>query len=215
MVAGTTMRQAMVYRRILLALVLAFGASGPAAAGPFEDGVAAYRGGDYATALRLWRPLAEQGNAGAQSNLGVMYAKGQGVPRDYAQATQWYRKAADQGDADAQFSLGSMYDRGRRGRGVPQDFAQAAQWYRKAAEQGVVGAQFNLGFMYANGRGVPQDYVLAHMWSNLAAGGFPATDTEKRNLAVANRDAVTARMTPAQIAEAQRLAREWRPTAEK
>ena len=80
---------------------------------------------------------AEQGNAKAQYNLGVMYDKGLGVRQDYAQAVQWYRRAAEQGYAGAQFNLGVMYDSGQ---GVRQDYAQAAQWYRRAKEQGAAEA---------------------------------------------------------------------------
>jgi TPR repeat protein len=81
----------------------------------------------------------------------------------------------------------------------------AVSWYRKAAEQGEASGQYNLGIMYRTGRGVPQDYVQAHMWFNLAASHtYPVDD------AVADRDLVAARMTPLQIAEAQRLAREWK-----
>ena len=87
---------------------------------------------------------------------------------------------------------------------MPQDFAAARSWYRKAAEQGLAKAQLNLGVMYANGRGVPQDYVQAHMWWNLSAAQGDADATK-------NRDIVAAKMTPAQIAEAQKLAREWKP----
>jgi hypothetical protein len=123
-------------RRILAGVVLSLMLTGAAAAGPLAEGKAAYDRGDYATALRLMRPLAEQGLAEAQSDLGVMYAKGEGVP---------------------------------------------------------------------------QDYVQAHMWFNLAASRFSAAEAEKREWAVENRDLAASRMTPAQIAEAQRLAREWKP----
>ncbi|MCH8240583.1 MAG: sel1 repeat family protein, partial [Proteobacteria bacterium] len=94
-----------------------------------------------------------------------------------------------------------------KGLGVPQDYKQAVKWYRKATEQGFDGAQFKLGTMYLRGHGVPQGYVMAHKWFNLAAA--------KRNvvasLAREGRDAIAKKMTPAQIAEAQRLAREWKP----
>ena len=123
------------------------------------------------------------------------------------QALAWYRKAAEQGNAVAQFSLGFMYNNGE---GVPQDYVQALSWYRKAAEQGNAGAQSELGVMYNNGQGVPQDYVQAHLWSNLAAAGFSAAMVDMRNEAADNRDKIMAKMTPAQIAEAQRLAREWK-----
>jgi TPR repeat protein len=78
------------------------------------------------------------------------------------------------------------------------------KWSRKAADQGVISAQLMLALLYLEGQGVPQDYVQAHLWYNLAgAGGSPA--------AAEGRDSVAAKMTPAQIAEAQKLAREWKP----
>jgi TPR repeat protein len=97
------------------------------------------------------------------------------------------------------------------GEGVPQDYAEAIKWYRKAAEQGDARAQFNLGNMFRTGKGVPQDYVEAHRWLNLAAANYPASEKEKRDRAASNRDNVAAKMTPAQIAKAQKLAREWKP----
>ena len=188
-------------RMLLMSLLLALGLASltRATAGPFEDGVAAYQAGDYAEAVRIFRPAAEQGNAQAQTILGYMYETGEGVPQDYAEAVRWYRLAAEQGYARAQHNLGVMYENGE---GVAQDYAEAVRWYRLAAEQGYANAQINLGGMYYNGEGVPQDYVQAHMWSNLAAAQGNAN-------AVANRDIAASLMTPAQIAEAQRLAREW------
>jgi TPR repeat protein len=133
-----------------------------------------------------------------------MYYKGERVPQDYAEAAKWFHQAATQGQAGAQFQLAWMYDDGR---GIPQDYVKALKWYRKAATQGDPWAQINLGAMYDKGRGVPQDYVQAHRWYNLAASHLPSG--EDRDIAVKNRDIVAARMTAAQIAEAQRLAREW------
>lgn len=106
-----------VFGAVSLAVLSAFGGQ-TAWAQDFEKGLAAYQRGDYATALEEWRPLAEQGNAMTQSNLGVMYGNGQGVPKDYAEALKWYRMAAEQGDAGVQISLGLMYSRGL---GVIQD----------------------------------------------------------------------------------------------
>jgi TPR repeat protein len=137
-----------------------------ASAGPYEDGVAAYRRGDYATALRLLRPLANRGNAIAEYTLGVMYEVGEGVPQDYGEALKWYRLAADQGYAHAQYYFGRMYDNGR---GVAQDYGEALKWYRLAANQGYANAQFSLGSMYADGHGVAQDYAEAMKWYRLAA----------------------------------------------
>ena len=218
------------------------GAETPPAKVDFNPGVAAYKQGDYATAVRQWRPLAEQGYGDAQYNLGNLYRDGRGVPQDYAEAVKWYSKAAEQGNAEAQYNLGLMYRKGRgvpwddaealqwyrkaaeqgyakaqhnlgvmyrKGRGVPQDDAEAVKWYSKAAEQGDAFAQFNLAFMYKNGQGVPQDYAQAHMWYNLAASSFPPG--AKRDKAVKNRGIVAEKMTPAQISEAEKLAREWKP----
>jgi hypothetical protein len=179
-------------------------------AGPLEDAEAALEAKDYQTALRLLRPLAEQGNAKAQVALGEMYAFGEGVRESDEQAAIWFRKAADQGDAGAQDHLGDMY---LKGIGVPRDYAQAAIWYRKSAEQGDTFGQLDLGVMYEQGIGVPQDFVQAYMWLNLAVaqGGDEVTSMGLSTITKA-RDKVAAEMTPAQIAEAQRLAREWKPT---
>ena len=100
-------------------------------AGAFEDGAAAYER-DYATALRLFQPLADQGDASAQFKVGSMYAFGEGVPRNFTEAGEWFRRAADQGHAAAQFNLGAMY---AEGLGLAQDYQEAARWYRKAADQ--------------------------------------------------------------------------------
>ena len=94
---------------VVVALVVGCGA-GQGSQGDFREGVDAARRGDYATALKEWGPFAEQGNAIAQYNLGVMYAKGQGVPKDYKLAVKWYRKSAEQGDPSAQSNLGLMYE---------------------------------------------------------------------------------------------------------
>ena len=126
---------------------------------------------------------------------------------DYAEAVKWYRKAAEQGNAGAQFSLGFSYIKGE---GVPQDYAEAVKWYRKAADQGATAAQLNLGLMYKNGWGGPQDYVQAHKWFNLAASRLPASG-KGRDMAAEYRDSMAAEMTRAQIVEAQKLAREWKP----
>jgi len=224
-------------RAAFAAIALVLSLAAPVAAGPLEDTTPASGRRDYATALRLWRPLADQGDAIAQFNLGLTYDKGWGVPQNDAEAAKWYRLAADQGDADAQINLGGMY---HNGRGVPQNDAEAVKWFRLAADQGDARAQFNLGFSYDNGRGVPQnhaealkwfrlaadqgnanaqndlavmytkgegvpqDFVRAHMWFNLSAARG-----EQR--AAKNRDSIAKRMTPAQIVEAQTLAREWQP----
>jgi TPR repeat protein len=134
-------------------------------AGSLEDAVDAYIRKDYATAMRLMRPLAEQGIVRAQKTIAIIYDNGQGVPQDHAESAKWYRKAAEQGDATAQSRLGTHY---------------------------------------GEGQGVLQDYVEAHKWFNLAA-------SQGDKMAAKNRGIAAKLMTRAQIAEAQRLAREWKP----
>ena len=194
----------------LTAWLMVAAVTGAAIAGPLEDARAAHGSGDYATAIRLFRPMAENGDAIAQYYLGDLYDKGRGVPQDYAEATKWYRRSAEQGFSLAQHLLGFMY---LQGHGVPQDYAEALKWIRRAAEQGHELAQSNLGFAYRDGEGVPQDYVQAHMWLNLAAA--QAKLVAGRNIAGEARDSIAAKMSPAQIAEAQRLAREWKPKRER
>jgi uncharacterized protein len=127
---------------------------------------------------------------------------------DYPAALRRYRPLAIQGSAGARAVLGFMY---AQGQGVPQDYAEAVKWFRRAADQGSAKAQNNLGGMYATGRGVEQDYVEAYKWFDLAAANFSATEAEFRTAAVRSRDFVAAKITPAQIAEAQKLARERKP----
>lgn len=154
---------------------------------------------DPARTVAACRRLADQDIAQAQYYLGIMYDLGQGVPQDYAEAAKWYRKAAEQNLAEAQAQLGRLY---HLGQGVPRNDAEAVKWFRKAADEGVAEALWALGLVYRRGFGVPQDYVQAHMWFNLgAARGHPA--------APRFRSEVEKLMAPDQIAEAQRLAREW------
>jgi uncharacterized protein len=179
-------------------------AAGTAVAGAREDVAAALEArkrGDFATALRLLRPLADQRIVTAETVLADMYLLGQGTPKDYAAALKLFQSAADFGWLPAQARLGFMYEQGL---GVPVDVAKAEQLYRSAADEGVVYAQVRLGSLYLLGKGLPRDDVLAHMWFNLAAAAG-------NELAKEGRDLAERRMTPSQLAEAQKLAREWKP----
>jgi uncharacterized protein len=174
----------------------------------YNDGVDAYKRKDYKEAVKWYTKAAEQGDAEAQSNLGVMYQNGQGVPQDYKEAVKWYTKATEQGFAqaqsnltDAQFSLGAMY---QNGQGVPQNYKEAIKWYRISAEQGNAETQYILGTMYRDGLGVLQDYALAHMWFNLCGSSGDKDCVKNRNI-------VEEEMSPAQIEEAQEMARNWKP----
>ena len=182
----------------LFSALLAMTMAGSSWAGPIDDALAAYERKDYAEVLKIVEPPAIKGEAWAQSWLADAYRNGQGVAQSYAEAVKWYTLAAQQGDADAQYNLGVMYDNGR---GVVQDYAEAVKWYRLAALQGHANGQNNLGFMYGNGQGVVQNYVKAHSWYNLSAVSGNA-------MAIENRDSVAKRMTPQQIADAQKLARD-------
>jgi TPR repeat protein len=116
------------------------------------------------------------------------------------------REQGERGNIDAQFALGFMYEEGKT-LGVPRDSAEAARWYRLAADQGYYAARHELGLMYFEGKGVPQDYVTAYMWLNLAAARSPAGETN----AVEARDLIAGMLTKAQIAEGQKLERQWVP----
>ena len=190
--------------------------AGAGCTGPFAEADAAYERGDYGTAIRLIRPLADQGDADAEFALGVMYVRGLGVRQDDFEAVQWFRKAAEQGKLEAETNLGIMY---AGGHGVMKDYAAAVKWYLLAAERGDPDAQHNLGLLYEDGHGVTQDYVLAHMWYSLAVARYadlgkqPREELEKEypEDSMKRRDAIAAKMTSAEIAESQKLVREWKP----
>lgn len=173
----------------------------PPSADSFEAGLEFYSRGDYAEAVRWYRMAADQGLAAAQYNLGFMYANGHGVPQNDAEAIRWYRMAAEQGYAKSQYNLGVMY---AKGRGIPQNYVEAIDWYRLAADQGLSDAQNILGLFYSEGRGVPQNFVDAYKWYAVSAAQGNA-------IAVTNRDLVLDQMTPAQIAEGERLVAAWQP----
>ncbi len=154
-----------IFFRFTITLVLSIVCLTTPAWADFKAGMDAYNRGDFATALREWRPLAEQGDASAQFSVGLSYENGDGVPRDYAIARQWYEKSAAQGDAKAQLYL---------------------------------------GLQSSFGQGGPVDLVQAHMWYSLAAGNGHLG-------AAAYRNDLAKQMTPAQITEAQKRARERKP----
>lgn len=132
----------------------------------FEQSAAAYKRGDYRTALATYMLLAEQGDKRAFNMLGNMYEQGRGVPKDERQAAGWYRKSAEQGDYSAQLLLGRMYEEGR---GVSKDERQAVGWYQKSAAQGSGLAMYDLGRMYFGGLGVVKDNQQAVFWYKKAA----------------------------------------------
>ena len=127
-------KMAQVFVALAFMAVASMMAAAPAAAQDYARGYVAYKHGDYAAALKEFRPLAEQGRGSAQYFLGEMYAEGLGVKRDYARAVKWYRKAVVQRVAFAQIKLGLMY---RRGKGVPQDNILAYMWYSMGARRGL------------------------------------------------------------------------------
>ncbi len=171
--------------------------------------MAAYQAKDYATAIALWRPLAEQGLAAAQYRIGVMYAEGKGVPANDAEAALWFERAATQGDAAAQYDLGASY---AEGVGVRKDAVTAAKWFLRAADQGFPLAQLNLGLLYASGNGVPQDNIEAMKWIDLAIFALPAGGP--RSDAARALGDIAAKMNSDQIQEAKSRERAWKAQAE-
>ncbi len=123
---------------------------------------------------------------------------------DYEAALKKFLPLANQGDAAAQHYLGVMYGEGK---GVAQDYAEAMKWYRLAADQGDADAQYNLGGMYFSGHGVARNYIQAYMWVTLAAA--QGNENASKGLEILEK-----KMSPDQIAQAQRLAREWKAKGE-
>ena len=156
---------------------------------------------EYEATAKVVRKSAEEGDASAQFRLGQLYDEGTGVSQDYGQAKEWFEKAAKQGHVGAQVNLGTLY---LQGEGAPRSAQMALFWLSRAAEQGHALAFAKLGWMYAQGRGVIQDFIQAHKWYSLAAANGHEKSAEYR-------DALAKQMTPDQIAEAQQLAREWKP----
>ena len=159
------------------------------------------QGGRYAWLVRStlaasWMLVAMAGTvvAGPFEDAVAAYEKG-----DHVTALQLFRPLADDGREDAQYYLGFMY---YNAKGVARDYDEAAKWFRLAAEQGHADAQYNLGYIYLTGEGVKQDFIFAHMWFDLSAA-------QGKQIAVNGRSFVAQRMSPAQVAEAQKLAREW------
>ncbi len=153
-------------KHLLISLAFLMTLSAPVAAQDFQKGLAAAQAGDFATALKEWKPLAEAGNADAQYNLGLMYTNGDGVPQDYKEAVKWYRLAAEQGYADAQTIL--VYVPIRR-MAFLKTTTEAVKWYRLAAEQGDAVCSKQSWCHVRNGNGVLQDKYMAHMWYNIAS----------------------------------------------
>ena len=197
-------------KTLAIAVVVLFSIGVPSTQADMGKGEKAFSLGNYAVALREWWPLAEQGVAEAQSNLGHMYKLGLGVPQDYAAAVVWYRRASDQGNVKAQHNVGSAF---YTGKGVLLDHVEAAHWFRKAADRGHFKAQFNLGLMYAKGEGVPSDNVRAYKWFFLAASRARLDKNHHRMVRALF--IVAKRMTRDQITEARRLIREWKASSTK
>jgi uncharacterized protein len=157
----------------------------------------------YPEALKWLRKAAEQGDCWDQLELGLMYRDVQGELQNYPEAFHWISKAAEQDSVAAQYELGVMYR-------DASNYGSAVRWFRRAAERGFVDAQFALGVMYDKGQGVPQNYIPAHMWFNLASA-YSHSASEVRDEAACRRDLIASKMSPPQIAEAEKLASEWKP----
>jgi TPR repeat protein len=152
-------------------------------------------------ALQINQQKANQGDANAQFNLGLLYERGTGTLPDTKQAVYWYTKAAQQGHVNAQYKLGSSYHNFRYEENVPQDSNRAVYWLTKAAEQGYVQAQYKLGHMYEYGDVAPQDYKQAFFWYTKAA-------EQNHYFAKKDRDKMLEKMSQSQIEEVQKLSKE-------
>jgi len=174
----------------------------------FETGLNYYNGigvgKDFGEAVKWFRKAAERDYAPAQFFLGLSYYSGHGMPKNDGEAVKWYYKAAEQNYAPAQFGLGVCYEEGQ---GVPKNNGEAVKWYFKAAEQNYAPAQSNLGIAYGLGKGVQKDSVESYKWFLLAsANGFQEWE---KGIPI-----IESSMSREEIAEGQKLAREFRPREE-
>ena len=183
----------------LISLIFSLVLWSAASAGDYEKGRAAYDVGDFETAMAIWAPAADGGDADSQFGMGLLYANGYGVPLDDAMALKWYGLAAEQGQGEAQCALGVMH---ANGWGVPMSETEAMKWYLLAAENGVTDAQVNLGTMYQNGFSIDKDEVEALKWFAIAAKlGDPD--------AAAKRDYLAERMSAEALALADDSVNAW------
>jgi len=192
----TRTRRHIIAEALRACTLLAAIASGPAAHAQADAARLAYDREDYATAVALYRPRADGGDADAQYRMGMMARFGWGMDKDAEAAARWLRLAAEKGHPQAQAELGTMY---RQGRGVATDAQEAARWLRSAALAGVGIAQLSIGRMYRDGVGVQRDLVEAYAWFT-AAGDNSVMD------GLAYRSEIARQMTPDQVAEGKRLA---------
>jgi len=131
--------------------------------------------------------------------------------KDMATAARIWKVWADKGNAEARTLLGAMY---WSGEGVPRNHAEAARLYLLAANQGYARAQNDIGFMYGFGEGIPpRNDVEAYKWLTLAIARYTARNQDRRDQAIKDKAALAKRMTKAQVADAERLAKAWKPTA--
>jgi TPR repeat protein len=207
--AGAATSMQVSVRALLGMIAVATTIQSAIAQGTPEDGLAAYRKGDYVKAVELWRALAEKGDPVAQYRLGDMYADGKGVKRDDATALAWFQRSANQGNAEAQYNVGASY---AGGLGIAKNDDEAAKWFKRAAEQGMAYAQINLGLLYASGRGVPQSNVDAMKWLGVAVISLPPG--EPRSDAARAMQDVADKMTPEEARAAREQTRAWRAKPE-
>lgn len=183
----------------VLATFIALIFSGVVLAADFEQGLKAFRLGDFQQALKQWQPLARAGDANAQHALGAMHEYGRGLERSDSRAALWYRKAAEQSMPEAQYRLGVLHENGW---GVSLDAVLAAQWYERAAQLGHVFAQHDLAYMYLNGEGLPKDAVQAYKWLKIASA-------ERPDLMTKHLLSVSRTLTSLELKEAEALAQAW------
>jgi len=224
---------------VILVALVALNSCRKGEGGDFQAGMDAYTAGDYKTAMQKWQPLAEAGDPAAQTNLGFLYYEGKGVAQNYPEALKWYKMAALNGYPDAAFNMGVAYSEGKgvkpdpgearrwyqlaadggyapaqvilgniyfRGDGVAADQKTGASWYVKAAEQDDVVAQFLVANLYVNGQGLPEDLVQAYKWLSIAEG---ASHPDAKKTAEERKKLIVGRMSPGQVAEAEKQADEW------
>jgi len=199
-------------RRLIAGALLLAAASGLAAGQAFAgyaEGKAAYDKNDYDTAWKELEPLAKKGDAKSMFLIASMYHTGRGVPVNYKDAAEWYLKSANAGDVQGVFMMGVVYEGGI---GQPRNIAEAFKWYKKSADRGFYAGILKVANMYGKGQGAAKDNAAAYLWYAIAELRAPKDSNDRFELPIV-KDKLSTLLTKEQVADAERRAKAWKPSA--
>lgn len=192
-----------------LPLALALGLASASALAGYAEGKAAFDKNDFDTAWRELDPLAKKGDAKAMFLIASMYHTGRGVPISYKDAAEWYLKSANAGEVQGVFMMGVVYEGGI---GQPRSIEEAFKWYKKSADRGFYAGILKVANMYGKGQGVPKDNAAAYLWYAIAELRAPKDSNDRYELPIV-KDKLSTLLTKEQVADAERKAKAWKPSA--